>query len=160
MAGTRQHLDKCWALLRGAITLSVPEPAIRMLGTNTRTFDRKGKDGQQIRMKQWEVKDFMVSCVDKYREVSGIGDKKLPTVGTPFLNMDSFKDEELTNPGQLGSVAAQVLMIILYGARAARWDLLKAICFLAGFITKWTIAHDRLLYRLICSRLVALRHDR
>ena len=42
------------------------------------------------------------------------------------------------------------LMKILYGARYARFDLLRATCHLACFITRWTSDCDKRLHRLIC----------
>ena len=51
--------------------------------------------------------------------------------------------------GELSGVAASVLMKLLYGARFARWDLLKAINLLSQRITMWNKACDRSLYRLM-----------
>jgi hypothetical protein len=53
-------------------------------------------------------------------------------------------------PGLLGPIAAQVLMKILYGARMARYDLLRAVCHLASCVTKWNRQCDVDMYRLIC----------
>ena len=36
-------------------------------------------------------------------------------------------------------------MTVLWGARVVRWDLLKAVCYLARRVSKWTYAWDRLL---------------
>ena len=52
--------------------------------------------------------------------------------------------------GALQPIAAKVLMKILYAARMARFDLLRAVCHLACFITKWADEHDRRLHRLAC----------
>jgi len=41
-------------------------------------------------------------------------------------------------------------MKILYGARNARADILKAVTRLACFFTKWTSQFDRRLHRLVC----------
>ena len=41
-------------------------------------------------------------------------------------------------------------MKILYAARMARFDLLRAMCALACMVTKWTPACDRALLRLVC----------
>ena len=41
-------------------------------------------------------------------------------------------------------------MQILYGARLARFDLLRPIAALASKITKWDSVCDRMLHRLIC----------
>ena len=41
-------------------------------------------------------------------------------------------------------------MKILYGARMARYDLLRAVGTLASCVTKWTRQCDRDLHRLVC----------
>eukprot|EP00972_Heterocapsa_arctica_P047067 6944268-Heterocapsa_arctica.AAC.1 len=41
-------------------------------------------------------------------------------------------------------------MKILYGARLARFDLLRAVGALATNITKWDSGRDRMLHRLVC----------
>ena len=41
-------------------------------------------------------------------------------------------------------------MKILYGARMARYDLLRAVGGLASCVTKWTRQCDRDLHRLVC----------
>ena len=46
--------------------------------------------------------------------------------------------------------AAKVLMKVLYAARYARLDLLRAVCYLAKYITKWDEQCDKRLYRLMC----------
>jgi hypothetical protein len=45
--------------------------------------------------------------------------------------------------GALQPIAAKVLMKILYAARMARFDLLRAVNYLACYITKWTPECDR-----------------
>ncbi len=52
--------------------------------------------------------------------------------------------------GILQPIAARVLMKILYGARMARYDLLRAVGGLASSVTKWTRQCDADLYRLVC----------
>ena len=59
-------------------------------------------------------------------------------------------NEEVPDSGLLRPVAAKILMKILYGARMARYDLLKAVCHSASCITKWTRQNDVDVYRLIC----------
>ena len=41
-------------------------------------------------------------------------------------------------------------MKILYAARLCRFDLLRAVCRMATFVTKWTPECDRKLHRLVC----------
>ena len=55
-----------------------------------------------------------------------------------------------TDTGRLQPIAAKVLMKILYAARLCRFDLLRAVCHLATFVTKWTSECDRKLLRLVC----------
>ena len=55
-----------------------------------------------------------------------------------------------TEPGVLSDIAAKVLMKVLYGARMARFDLLRAVCSLACSVTKWDKDCDRKLHRLMC----------
>ena len=52
--------------------------------------------------------------------------------------------------GQLADSASSVLMKILYAARMARFDLLRAVQGLAKHFTKWKKRHDQELYRLVC----------
>ena len=52
--------------------------------------------------------------------------------------------------GHLQPIAARVLMKILYGARMARFDLLRAVCYLATFITKWDAMCYKRLRPLMC----------
>ena len=53
-------------------------------------------------------------------------------------------------PGKLmAKSVASIFMNILYAARTARFDLLRAICHLACFITKWSVECDDKLHRLM-----------
>ncbi len=60
------------------------------------------------------------------------------------------ESKEPVDQGQLGSVAASVLMKCLFLARRARFDLLRAVQGLARFVTKWSIKQDAAIHRLIC----------
>ena len=50
----------------------------------------------------------------------------------------------------MSSIAARILMKVLYAARMARFDLLRAVCHLACYVTKWDAECDRRLHRLMC----------
>ena len=54
-----------------------------------------------------------------------------------------------TQEGVLQPIAAHVLMKVLYGACMVRFDLLRAVCHLACYVTKWTAVCDRRLHRLM-----------
>ena len=60
--------------------------------------------------------------------------------------------------GVLQPIASSVLMKILYGARAARWDLLKVVQLLASRVTKWSRDCGRALHRLVCYTICTLDH--
>ena len=137
------------------------------------------------------MEDFLRSCVERYRELTGV--TTLRKACTPFLNeparpdfsnaaddpvddkmfedahsalqsvidgtagstQDGGQCPEAANsdpnvPTQLAPYAAKVLMNILYAARYARLDLLRAVCVLAQCVTKWDRTCDLKLYRLIC----------
>jgi len=57
---------------------------------------------------------------------------------------------ESAETGRLQPIAAKVLMKLLYAARLARFDLLRAICHLATYVTRWSSECDRKLHRLVC----------
>merc|ERR1712051_583389 len=54
-----------------------------------------------------------------------------------------------TEKGKLSPVASRILMKVLWAARLARFDLLRAVCHLSQFVTEWTVECDRKLQRLI-----------
>ncbi len=59
------------------------------------------------------------------------------------------KDASDVDPGHFGPIAARVLMKILYAARMARYNLLRAVCHLACHVSKWTSQCVRRLVRLV-----------
>ena len=81
---------------------------------------------------------------DRYRELTGVSYMRHAV--TPFLPEPSTPDFSDGNPmdssgkeseASLKPYAAKVLMKVLYAARYARFDLLRAVCYLAQYITKW-----------------------
>ena len=62
----------------------------------------------------------------------------------------ALQDDDTNVPLQLAPYAAKILMKVLYAARYARFDLLRAVCALAQQVTKWTRECDLKLYRLLC----------
>ena len=75
---------------------------------------------------------------------------KMKPVPTPFLDETQIPEEDHTQvKGKLAESASRVLMKVLYCARMARYDLLRATCGLAAQVTKWTPSCDRKLHRLM-----------
>ena len=59
--------------------------------------------------------------------------------------MNDFKED-----GILADHANSMIMKLLWLGRMTRWDLLRQICLLAGQVSKWSLACDRMLHRLMC----------
>ena len=57
---------------------------------------------------------------------------------------------EFEGEGTLSKIAARVVLTILYLARFARPDPVWAVNALARMVTKWSVACDRRLHRLVC----------
>ena len=94
------------------------------------------------------MRPFFEQCVDSYLTLSNKTKSDLTPAKTPFL--DESKLDPCTKEGLLQPIACKVLMKILYGARLARFDLLRPIAALATKITKWNTNCDRMLHRLVC----------
>ena len=70
---------------------------------------------------------------------------------TPFTDAGIARPtlSEDEKPGKLQPVASKTLMKILFAARMARFDLLRATQSLASRVTKWSIECDVALHRLV-----------
>ena len=66
------------------------------------------------------------------------------------IRPDETKQKAEAKPGNLGKIASRVLMKVLYGARMARYDLLKVTTSLAQRVTQWDEQCDKELHRLMC----------
>ena len=108
------------------------------------------------------MQDFLAGCVARYRELSGVVD--LEPAYTPFIaevrdpvsvhergaNRKIVPEDENVPDGKYRAIAPRVLMKILYAARVARFDLLRAVNHLACFFTRWDAACDRRLHQIVC----------
>eukprot|EP00972_Heterocapsa_arctica_P107755 15869945-Heterocapsa_arctica.AAC.1 len=78
----------------------------------------------------YNMEPFMVSCVDGYLELSKKDRSSLKFAATPFLDEDKVAEDCAKDPknecGALQPIASSVMMKVLYAARLARFDLLKA----------------------------------
>ena len=204
------HLKKLWSLIttdtinsktgeiitKGA-ELEEIESIGKFLGCQHNRFEGISPiTGEKVQMIEYNMTDFMSSCVEKYCELGKVQRSKLKRVPTPFLDsacvnecklacggkctvcharcysgnppkkrlnsdgqMDSddtstqcptSSDDDDAPKGKLQPIASRILMKVLYGARMARPDLLKAVGRLATKVTKWTPTQDLELHRLMC----------
>ena len=108
----------------------------------------------------YDMEPFLKSCVDRYVNLAGRDAKPLKHVSTPFHEERIARPvvDEKEQGGVLAPIAARVLMKILFAARMARFDLLRAVQGLAARVTKWSIDCDKALHRLVCYINSTLTH--
>ena len=98
----------------------------------------------------YDMADFLESCVTRYCELAKVTRDSLKPVVTPFHDQRTARPlEENEKVGRLQPIASKVLMKILFAARMARWDLLRATQSLASRVTKWSCDCDIGLHRLV-----------
>ncbi|CAE8585895.1 unnamed protein product, partial [Polarella glacialis] len=131
-SGPVEALKKAWTLARSKIRTGAPTPIGRYLGCHHNVVELKDR-----RVIEYDMHDFLEQCVSHYKKVCGEDVDKLP-------------EEDDNEPGKLADAACSVLMKVLYGARLARFDLLKAVAGLASKVTKWSVSFDKRLFRLMC----------
>ncbi len=100
---------------------------------------------------------FARDCITVFCDLTGYDKGKVGTAPTPFV--DESKDPlVVTQPageaaakaaptGELSHIATKCLMRIMYIARFARQDLLRAVGALTTMITRWGEMCDRKLFR-------------
>ena len=109
------------------------------------------------------MSDFLKSFVDAYCELAKVNVSSLSKVSTPFIGSKVARPvvNEEEPKGRLQTIAAKVLMKILFAARMARYDLLRATQSLASRVSKWSTECDSALHRLVsyihCSKDLKMR---
>ena len=149
MGGPKKQCEWLWSEIRKKLDLEEPHPLDRCLGCHHNESTAKIEDGSVVRVLSYDMREFVKACVDRYIEVAGGNTGALRVVATPFLSEPDPDPKGEEADGRLGDVAASVLMKILYAARMARFDLLKAIQALACRIHRWTKWCDKALFRLV-----------
>jgi len=111
-----------------------------------------------VRGYSYDMCQYLDSAVDKYCALAGVKKEALRRAGTPFI--DESKDpqgclatdealEENQVRGELAKVACSTIMTVMFCARLARHDLLRACAALATYLHKWTALTDKKLVRLM-----------
>lgn len=106
------------------------------------------------------------SAVDKYCALAGITKALLRKVSTPFIDdalgptgyeEDPGTQDKPTVPGEepeptgtLHTIAATIVMTVMYAACYGRFDLLRAVGHLAGYMHAWSSDCDKKLYCMMC----------
>ena len=98
----------------------------------------------------YEMFGHVQQTVDKYLELSGKSRDALKTkAATPCIDDHLIPTEEFDERGVLSAAAARIVLKALYVARIARYDFMWTVNMLAREVTRWTVACDRRLLRLI-----------
>ena len=98
---------------------------------------------------KYDMRGHVVGCVERYAELSGKSVESLKKVSTPCIDDSMLDLTDFEVKGELSKVCSQIVLKCLYVARIARCDLLWAVNTLAREVTKWTVACDKRLHRLI-----------
>ena len=111
-----------------------------------------------VNLVRYDMASFLESCVEAYCQLAKVDPSTLGKVSTPFTEAGIARPtlDEHEKPGRLQPIASKVLMKILFAARMARFDLLRATQSLASRVTKWSVECDIALHRLVayinCSK--------
>jgi len=89
-------------------------------------------------------------CVERYLELSGKKISDLKQVSTPCIDDHLLAPEDFVNKGILSTVCSKAVLKCLYMTRSARPELYWAVNALAREVTKWNVACDKRLHRLMC----------
>ena len=107
--------------------------------------------GVSVKQIEYNLRPFFAQSLESSLTLAEKIIDTLKPAKTPLW--DDFKLESTaadSKEGLLQPIACKVLMKILYGARLARFDLLRPIAALASEIIKWDAVCDRMLHRLAC----------
>ena len=89
-------------------------------------------------------------CVERYLELSGKPKSSLRKTLTPCIDDHLLTPDDFMQKGALHKSCSKIVLKIFYLARITRIDLLYSVNMLAREVTKWTIACDKRLHKLIC----------
>ena len=115
---------------------------------------------KEVNLVRYDMSSFLDSCVDVYCDLAKVSRESLKHVATPFTEAGIPRPtlDEHEEPGRLQPIASKVLMKILFAARMARFDLLRATQSLASRVTRWSKECDVALHRLVAYILHSKDH--
>ena len=96
----------------------------------------------------FEMREYYDDCCAVYTKVTGV--TKFKKALTPFLSESAFSKENDEVKGQLGPSSSKFTMKVLWLARIARPDVMKACSDLTTKANNWTRNDDTILYRIFC----------
>ncbi|MHC4951072.1 MAG: hypothetical protein ACYTEU_08835, partial [Planctomycetota bacterium] len=118
---------------------------------SSRPSQEAANNNKNVSSYSYEMFGHCYQTVEKYLELSGKSRESLKTKATtPCIDDHLIPADEFDERGVLSSKAARIVLKTLYVARIARYDFMWTVNMLAREVTRWTVACDRRLHRLIC----------
>ena len=155
-AGPPAALAAMWERLRPRLRIGDPGPVSVFLGCTQRESSMPHPSLPiTLRVLEYDMEDFLLSSLALFQQLTC--DVVSHTSPTPYLGeslcLDPLSPADVQIPvlpaGRYATVAARILMKLLYSARMARPELLRPIIALACYMHAWTVVHDKALLRLL-----------
>jgi len=84
LSGPSENMKEGWEMIRRSIKTDEPHAPGLFLGCRHNTFEKTLPEcGTKVRGMEYDMEDFIRSCVDRYRELTGV--TILRRAATPFL---------------------------------------------------------------------------
>ena len=141
LSGPASAHDAFWSEIQKHLEIEAPTPVDRVLGR--KHLLEKTASGSKMRH---DMSDYAANACSLYEELSG---RSLKPAATPFVPEGSLLTTDWESKGALSASASRVLMKTLWLARLSRPDLMKSISDLTRRVTKWSVADDKRLHRLM-----------
>ena len=146
--GTKEIQRQFWDEIKLRVKID-PEEFIDEKGTKILGRVHSIHRGPTQNTMTYDMRAYASGIVDFFCEMTSVPKEKLRKVPTPCLPESNMTDHELSQEGELHSLAARILMRCLWLSRLARPDISFAVQRLASRVTKWTRWEDRQMHRLV-----------
>ena len=130
--------------------MTIPDEELGNLAAEAHAHAAKSDQRATVSGFSYEMKGQAEGTVDKYLELAKKTKADLKPVSTPCMDDHQLAPEDFEEKGTLQPVCAKIVLKALYMARITRMDILWTVNQLARDVTRWNVACDKRLYRLIC----------
>jgi len=103
----------------------------------------------RIRAYEYKMIGSAKQCIVRYQQLAKVELSSLTKVATPCIDDHLLAPEDFVTKGVLSAFASKLVLKALYLARLGRLDLLWTVNTLAREVTRWTVACDKRLHRLM-----------
>ena len=104
---------------------------------------------QGIKGYQYDMSGHVEQCVEQYLALAKVSKNTLKQVATPCIDDHMLQPQDFETKGRLSDIAARVVLKCLFTCRMLRVDAMWAVNMLASEVTRWNVACDKRLHRLI-----------